>query len=138
MKFVDSSVLVGAALEASPHFESSRRFLESRTPKTCVTSGHALIETYSTLTRLPAGHRLKPAQAHLVIANFGRILSIAVLDADELLRLIAVKAADGVVGGRIYDAVHARTAAVAGARAIVTWNGKHFEGLERGLAIETP
>ncbi len=136
MKFIDSSVFVAAALESSARFEASNLFLENA--RSGVTSGHALIETYSTLTRLPAGFRLSPGQASAFIANWMRDINVFSLAANDVLTFIAEAPARGVMGGRIYDALHARTAKKAGATAIVTWNAKHFAGLEAGLKIETP
>lgn len=138
MKLVDTSVLVAAALEADPRFEVSNRFLERQTPASCAASSHTLVETYSSLTRLPAGLRLTPRQASAFIANWARELRIVSLEADEVLALIAGAPERGVAGGRVYDAVHARAALKAGAKTIVTWNGKHFIGLEPALKIETP
>jgi predicted nucleic acid-binding protein len=138
VKSIDSSVLVAAALEASPYFEASNRFLETQSPKTCAAAAHALVEAYSVLTRLPAGHRLTPNQAYAVIDNWSRGFKIVALSPDETLKLLEDQSKAGVAGGRIYDAAHARAAAIAGASAIVTWNPKDFAGLEGGLAIETP
>ncbi|MFZ5619138.1 MAG: PIN domain-containing protein [Pseudomonadota bacterium] len=138
MKFIDSSVFVAAAIEANPHFEASNRFLERQPRREGCTSSHTLVETYSVLTRLPAGHRLTSMQAHAVIANWPLKLKIVALPAEETVRLLREMAEIGIAGGRIYDALHARTAVYAGAAAVVTWNVKHFAGLEQGIEIETP
>jgi hypothetical protein len=48
-------------------------------------------------------------------------------------------AADGVAGGRVYDAHIADVARAAGARVVVTDNRRHFmAALRHGLRVETP
>ncbi|MFJ4998771.1 PIN domain-containing protein [Microbacterium sp. NPDC088619] len=75
-------------------------------------SGHALLETYSVLTRLPGGSRLSPAAAARVIAHeFPG--SVAVPEADAL-RAVAVLAEAGIAGGAVYDGLVALAARSAG------------------------
>jgi predicted nucleic acid-binding protein len=138
MKLVDTSVLVAAALEAHARFDASNRLLERQSPRTCAVTSHALAETYSALTRMPAGFRLTPSEASAFIANWAGGLFIVSLTPAQVVALIAEAPDRGVSGGRIYDALHARTAALIEAGAIVTWNAKHFSGLESGLKVETP
>lgn len=71
-------------------------------------AGHALAETYSVLTRLPADLRLAPADAaQLIAARFGRPLLLARRTAQ---RLPAVLADFGIAGGAVYDALVALAA----------------------------
>ncbi|WP_245642914.1 PIN domain-containing protein [Piscicoccus intestinalis] len=73
--------------------------------------GHALVETYSVLTRLPAGIRLEPDDAAAVIdANFTVMDAAAREGADAHRRL----AAAGIAGGASYDGIVAMAAADAG------------------------
>lgn len=72
--------------------------------------GHALVETYSVLTRLPAGIRLEPDDAAAVIgANF-TVMEATREGADAHRRL----AAAGIAGGASYDGIVALAAADAG------------------------
>jgi predicted nucleic acid-binding protein len=90
-------------------------------------SGHALVETYSVLTRLPGDIRLTPTDAaRLLSARFATPL---LLDSADFLRLPDVLAGLGVAGGAVYDAMVALTAAKNGctlatrdARAKVTYD----------------
>ncbi len=71
-------------------------------------SGHALAETYSVLTRLPADLRLAPADAaRLLGARFARPL---LLSADVSGRLPEVLRELGIAGGGVYDALVALAA----------------------------
>ena len=71
-------------------------------------SGHALAETYSVLTRLPAELRLAPADAaRLLSARFARPL---LLSADVSGRLPEVLRELGIAGGAVYDALVALAA----------------------------
>jgi predicted nucleic acid-binding protein len=78
-----------------------------------VLCGHALIETYSVLTRLPGDIRLDPADAsHLLTTRFSAPL---VLDARTARSLPATLAGLGIAGGATYDALVGLTAAQHGA-----------------------
>lgn len=69
---------------------------------------HALVETYSVLTRLPAPLR---APADVVSGYLAAVdAEIVVLSAAEMRALIATFGARGVTGGQTYDAVIAATA----------------------------
>lgn len=64
-------------------------------------SGHAAVETYSVLTRLPGDLRLKPADAaRLIGARFSRTL---LLNDNTSARLPALLAKSQIAGGAFYD-----------------------------------
>lgn len=71
-------------------------------------AGHALLETYSVLTRLPGGSRLSPAAASHVIAR--EFPASVALPADEALRAVIELAEAGVAGGAVYDGLVALAA----------------------------
>src|SRR5437879_46555 len=78
-------------------------------------AAHALIETYAVLTRLPAPHRLAPADAWaLVKANFVAHASVVALNGAAHSALLGRLASLGIGGGRTYDAVIADCAVQAG------------------------
>lgn len=105
-----------------------------------VSSGPALIEAYSVLTRLPSPHRLSPDDAlALLEINFITKASVVSLNSDSYLRLLRGAPALGVYGGRSYDAVIAECAVQARVEALLTLNGSHFKGWESGrLKIVVP
>jgi hypothetical protein len=63
-----------------------------------------------------------------------------VLDPEDYYAAIADAAAEGVVGGTIYDALIARCAFKAKATAIYTWNVDHFRrcGPQIEKLVRTP
>lgn len=75
-------------------------------------AGHALIETFSVLTRLPGDARLSPELAEQVIARaFPASVALSPTDA---LAAVATFATAGIAGGAVYDglvALAARSAA---------------------------
>jgi toxin FitB len=76
-------------------------------------SGHALAETYSVLTRLPADARLAPADAaRLMKARFAAPL---VLSGSSARKLPDTLAGLGLAGGAVYDALVALVAKEHGA-----------------------
>ncbi len=76
---------------------------------------HALLESYSVLTRLPAPHRLEPGVASSLLAGWfpsERIL----MPGSGLVQSIVARLADaGIGGGAAYDALVGLTAAEHGA-----------------------
>ena len=105
-----------------------------------VVAAPALIEAYSVLTRLPAPHRLAPADAlSLLDANFSRGITVVTLSAAACRALLRAAPGDGVFGGRIYDAVIAACARRARARTLLTFNTSHFASFAGpDLAIVAP
>lgn len=92
-----------------------------------IVAAPALVEAYSVLTRLPAPHRLAPANAlSLLDANFIRGGRCVVLNAAHYCSLLRDAPEDGVAGGRVYDAVIARCARQARVRTLLTFNASHF------------
>ena len=92
-----------------------------------VVAGPSLIETYSVLTRLPAPHRIAPADAlSLIEANFLRGIKVVVLGAAACRILLRGAPDNGVSGGRTYDAVIAACARKARVDVLLTFNEKHF------------
>ena len=66
-------------------------------------AGHAWFETYSVLTRLPAGLRRSPADAHRILArNFPASEFLAEAAAADLIRDLPRL---GISGGAVYDSL---------------------------------
>lgn len=66
-------------------------------------SGHALVETYSVLTRLPGDARVSPADAvALIDANFEEAV---VVDEEGFRTIHRALAERGIAGGAAYDAL---------------------------------
>ncbi len=92
-----------------------------------IVAAAALIEAYSVLTRLPAPHRIAPADAlSLLDANFVRGVTVVALSATRYRALLRLAPGEDVSGSRIYDAVIAACARRARARTLLTFNTSHF------------
>jgi predicted nucleic acid-binding protein len=107
---LDTSVAIPLLVQT--HTEHSRvvRWLSGRP---VALAGHAAIETYSVLTRLPGDLRLSPADAaRLMAARFSAPL---LLTAAKTAKLPDALARLGVAGGAVHDAVVALAAAQHGA-----------------------
>lgn len=105
-----------------------------------VISGHALVETYSVLTRLPPPHRLHPTVClDLIDSNFIGSSEIITLDAAAYIAMVRRAASNNVAGGQIYDAVITECARISGVEALLTFNERHFAALvDRGIEIVVP
>jgi predicted nucleic acid-binding protein len=107
---VDTSVVVPGLSAWHEHHESCRSVLDGQ-PRIV---GHALVESFSVLTRLPAPFRM-PTQlaSELLSTNFDQ--PPLVLAAEDTARFVASLPQWRVVGGSVYDALIGATAAQAGA-----------------------
>jgi predicted nucleic acid-binding protein len=104
-----------------------------------VIAAHAIAETYAVLTRLPAPHRLSPADAWtLVRTNFVDNAALVTLDVPAHVALLARLAGAGIGGGRTYDGLIAGCAEVSRARALLTFNSRQFDPPPRGVTIVEP
>lgn len=102
-------------------------------------AGHSLVETYAVLTRLPAPHRLAPADAWaLVEANFIKSATVVTLGGAAYTALLGRAAAMGIGGGRTYDRVIAACAAQGKVDALLTLNPRHFDPPPEGVSVMEP
>lgn len=127
---LDSSCMVAALCEWHEHHERAAREIERRLGdgESLVVAAPALVETYAVLTRLPAPHRLSPANSlALLEANFvvDDVRSVA-LEAADYLRLLRRASEGGLAGGRVYDAVIIACALAGRAGTLLTFNEGHF------------
>jgi len=101
---------------------------------------HALLETYSVLTRSPAPLFVRPAQVReMFVENFHEVAEIPALTSKLCLETLDELAARAIGGGVVYDAVIAQSCADAGARVLLTWNARDFLRVAvSGLEIREP
>jgi predicted nucleic acid-binding protein len=110
---VDTSVAI--ALMFTDHEDHARAIDAVRGTRPGL-AGHAWFETYSVLTRLPAGRRRSPADALLLLRR--DFPASAFLDAAGSDRLGDDLARLGISGGSVYDALVAGAARHHGHRLI--------------------
>lgn len=101
---VDTSVAVPALMVDHEHHAACADFVRAERPGL---GGHASVETYSVLTRLPFGLRLAPTQAVEVI---GGAFPDQPHPSKGARAFLATAAASGVSGGSVYDGLVALAA----------------------------
>ena len=140
--FVDTSCIIAAVCAWHQHHDAAAAEIERRLAarQRLATAAHALAETYAVLTRIPAPHRLSPADAlALLEGNFMASARVVALDADGYRRLIRRAGKEGISGGRTYDAVIADCALKAKAAVLLTFNAAHFASLDdAGVRVVVP
>ncbi len=139
-EFFDTSVLISAFWAGHPHHRDSLRLFASAKRETSACGMHSLAEVFASLTALPVKPAVPPEQALLFIEEMRLRLKVIVLNDRDYFDTIHAAAMQGLTSGRIYDALLLRCASKSGARAIYTWNVKHFRAIAPELAerIRTP
>jgi predicted nucleic acid-binding protein len=138
--FFDTSVLVPVFLEEHQHHERSLAVFVAADKRHSCCAAHSLAEVYATVTRLPGKHRLSGEQALLFLDMIEEHLTVVSLEGRDYHAAIRDAAAEGIVGGTIYDALLARCALKADADTIYTWNVQDFLRLGTQVAkrVRTP
>jgi predicted nucleic acid-binding protein len=133
MTFVDTGILVGALLESHPEHLACRAALEQS--KQPFTNAHALAETFATLT----GFYKVPTEAATERSlNLRNSLPVEALRLEDYETAIREARSRGVMGGGIYDSLHATFARRKKAAQIVTGNPSHFQHVAPDIEILTP
>ena len=104
-----------------------------------IVAEHALLESFSVLTRSPRPVRTPPAAAErLLHENFDGCI-VAARDPGASWAAIRHTISCGHYGGRLYDSLIALASYEAGARLLLTWNVKHFLSIApAGLEVREP
>lgn len=97
---VDTSVALPLLLTNHENHELATEWARGKELALC---GHALVETYSTLTRLPQDNRFKPDDAVRVMDDL--FCTPLLLPADDFLRVHRTLAESGISGGATYDGI---------------------------------
>jgi len=132
MNFVDTGILVGAILQEHPRHAACGEGL--RAALRPFTNAHALAETFATLS----GFYKVPVDAatELTLALQDSIVVEALELADYETALREARSR-GVMGGGIYDSLHATFARRKKAVQIVTLNPSHFQHVAPDIRILT-
>jgi len=137
---LDTSVLIAAVSVQHVHHEPSLAVYLAANKNQAGCAAHSLAEVYATLTRLPGKQRMSCEQTLVFLDEIRNRLKTVVLDGEEYGSAIADAAAEGVLGGMVYDALIARCALKGQAQTIFTWNIDHFRrlGPEVAKRLRTP
>lgn len=133
MTFLDTSALVGALLEKHPqHAACLRALQEAANP---VSDAHVLAETFATLT----GFYKVPSEAAAELTlGLRAVVQVDPLSLADYETAISEARQRGIMGGGIYDSLHATFARRKGANRIVTRNPSHFAHTAPELEVVTP
>jgi len=140
---LDTSVIVAALLTWHEAHEPALRALvaaaASRRARLLVPAP-ALVEAYAVMTRLPAPHRVAPADAlDLLAGSFQRRADVVALGDAETWQFLHETGGRGVAGGRTYDALIVRCAVKGGAVRLLTLDRRDFERLDlAGIELIVP
>lgn len=110
---VDSSVAIAAFSTWHEQHNEAHKIVS----KDVYLPAHSALEVFSVLTRLPAPHRISPGIAQEFLAN-QFTAPFLTLQATGYRSLIETLSTYNIVGGAVYDALIACTAAGAGATLI--------------------
>jgi predicted nucleic acid-binding protein len=138
---LDTSCLIPLLAEWHAHHDRTTRSYRTRLARgeRPVIAIHALLESYSVLTRLPHPVRIEPSTVEQVLTRYFVDAEIAGITANLCWRSIRSLADLNIGGGKIYDAVIAFTVADAGAAVLLTFNVKDFLAVSpRGLQLSEP
>ena len=139
-QFFDTSVLIAAFWRGHVHHEASIVLFASAARSQSACALHSLAEVYAVMTALPVKPPIPSEQAFLFVQEVQKRLTLVSLDESEYFETIQQAAELGFTSGGIYDVLLLRSAAKCRAKAIYTWNLKHFRALAPELSsiIRTP
>ena len=133
MTFLDTSALVGALLEKHPqHAACLRALQEAANP---ISDAHALAETFATLTGF---YKVPTEAAAELTLGLKALVHVDPLSMADYETAISEARQRGIMGGGIYDSLHATFARRKGAQRVVTRNPSHFAHTAPELEVITP
>jgi predicted nucleic acid-binding protein len=133
MTFLDTGILAGAVLKSHPeHAVCLAALEESARP---FTNAHALAETFATLTGF---YRVPTEAAAELILGLEDSVAVEALTLPDYETAIREARGRGIMGGGIYDSLHATFARRKHAVRIVTRNPSHFQHVAPDIEILTP
>lgn len=136
---VDTSVFIAAVCAWHEKHAATRVVIDELLDAgaALILPGHAVLESYSVLTRLPAPHRLTPDDALALLERNAAVFAEGP-GATNVRKLLGEWSPQRVAGGRIYDLYILESARRAGADTFVTLNAKDVAGFEGNLRIVVP
>jgi len=133
MTFLDTGIMVGAVLKSHPQHEACFAALEDSSRP--FTNAHALAETFATLSGFYKVPTEAATELTLSLQDSVTVEELALADYETAIREARGR---GVMGGGIYDSLHATFARRKKALQIVTRNPSHFQHVAPDIEILTP
>ncbi len=133
MTFLDTGIMVGAVLESHPEHEVCLAAIEESMHP--FTNAHALAETFATLTGFYKVPTDVATELTLSLQDSVAVEALALTDYETAIREARSR---GIMGGGIYDSLHATFARRKKAAQIVTRNPSHFQHAAPDIEILTP
>lgn len=125
--------MVGAVLESHPEHEVCLAAIEESMHP--FTNAHALAETFATLTGFYKVPTDVATELTLSLQDSVAVEALALTDYETAIREARSR---GIMGGGIYDSLHATFARRKKAAQIVTRNPSHFQHAAPDIEILTP
>ncbi len=132
MTFLDTGILVGAVLKSHSEHASCLAALEDSTEPF---TNAALAETFATLTGFYKVPTSVATELTLSLADSASVEPLALADYETAIREARSR---GVMGGGIYDSLHATFARRKKAARIIARNPTHFQHAAPDIEILTP
>ena len=133
MTFVDTGIMVGALLKSHPeHLVCLAAVEDSDQP---FTNAHAIAETFATLTGF---YKVPTDAATELTLSLEDLIAVEALALSDYETAIREARSRGVMGGGIYDSLHATFARRKKAAQIVTRNPSYFHHVAPDIKILTP
>jgi predicted nucleic acid-binding protein len=133
MTFLDTGIMVGAVLKSHPEHAACLAALEDSVRP--FTNAHAIAETFATLTGF---YRVPTDAATELTLSLRDSVGVEALAWADYETAIQEARSRGVMGGGIYDSLHATFARRKKAVQIVTRNPSHFQHVAPDIEILTP
>ena len=133
MTFLDTGIMVGAVLESHPEHQACLEALEDSARP--FTDAHAIAETFATLTGF---YKVPTEVATELTLSLRGVVAVEALTWADYEAAIREARSRGVMGGGIYDSLHATYARRKKAVRIVTRNPSHFQHVAPDIEILTP
>jgi predicted nucleic acid-binding protein len=137
---VDTSVVVAALLGWHEDHAPARAALEAGLAAgRLIVPAPVPVEAYSVMTRLPAPHRISPADAVALLGDTFRDVTVIALEPKEIWTLLAWLDERKIAGGRAYDGHILACSKKGRARRLFTLNARDFLAFdEPGIEIVRP
>jgi predicted nucleic acid-binding protein len=133
MTFLDTGIMVGAVLKSHPEHAVCLAALEDSSRP--FANAHALAETFATLTGFYKVPVDAATELTLGLRDSIMVEALALADYETAIREARSR---GIMGGGIYDSLHATFARRKKAVRIVTRNPSHFQHVAPDIEILTP